>query len=175
MGDEPYEVISTSGVKKKQRQKPHNSVKLKNLRNGNVVEKTFTQADKIQEADIETEDIKYLYSNRGESWFCIKDNPSDRFVLNENVLEDKLNFLKDNSIITAIFFNDEVMGIRLPIKMDLVVTEAPPNIKGNTASGGNKQVVLETGLTVTTPLFIETGDVIRVHTDTGAYVERVQQ
>lgn len=170
----PCEIVSTSGVVKKQRQKPHNTVKMRNLLSGNVVEKTFTQADKIEEAEMSTREVKYLYSNRGENWFCDPKNPKDRFEIDDDILSDKILYIKENDVIDAVVFDDEVVGLRLPIKMEIRVAEAPPNIKGNTASGGNKQVILETGLTVTTPLFIESGDIIRVNTETGEYSERVQ-
>lgn len=171
---EPLEVVWTSGIVKKQRQKPHLGAKLKNLISGATVERTFTQSDKTEEAELETREIKYLYTNRGESWFCDVDNPSNRFTLPESQIESKLPYMKENDMVEAQIFDEEVIGVKLPIKIVLKVAEAPPNIKGNTASGGNKVVVLETGLKVTTPLFIETGDTIRVNTETGEYAERVQ-
>jgi len=176
LDNQPMEVVWTSGIVKKQRQKPHLSAKLKNLKSGAVVEKTFTQSDKVQEADLELQELKYLYTNtsKDESWFCEPNNPSKRSMLPTQQIEDKLPYLKENDIVETQVFDDEVIGIKLPIKVVLTVKEAPPNIKGNTASGGNKVVVLETGLKVTTPLFIETGDKIRVNTETGEYTERVQ-
>ena len=81
--------------------------------------------------------------------------------------------MKENTKLDALTFNDEIIGISLPIKVDLEVEEAPPNLKGNTASGADKKVTLETGAVVTVPMFIEAGDVVRVNTETGEYVERV--
>lgn len=171
--DAPFLIVSTSGVVKKQRQKPHNTAKMRGLRSGATVEKTFTQSDKIVEADIATRDIQFVYANRGEATFADPHNPKDRFVLSEQVLGDKLLYIREKDIVEARLFDDEIIDITIPIKVDLKVTEAPPNIRGNTSSGGNKVVVLETGLTVTTPLFIEAGDTIRVNTETGSYAERV--
>lgn len=171
--NEPFEVVATSGVVKKQRQKPHNTAKMKNLRSGATVEKTFTQADKIVEADIEGRDIQFIYANRGDVVFADPNNPKDRFTLSEEVVGDVLNYIKEKDLVEARVFDDEIIGVKIPIKVALQVTEAPPNIRGNTSAGGNKVVTLETGLTVTTPLFIEAGDVIRVNTETGEYVERV--
>jgi elongation factor P len=171
---EPYEVLS-SNFAKKNRQKPVNQVKLKNLISGSVVEKAFRQTDKISEADISKKEIKYLYTNRGESMFCEPNNPRERFSVSDQLLEGKIGYLKENDIVDALIFDEELIGITLPIKMDFTVTEAPPNFKGNTASGGDKVVILETGLKVTTPLFIEVGDVIRVNTENNTYAERVSK
>jgi len=173
--NEPLVVMWTSGVVKKQRQKPHNTAKMRNLRTGNTIEKTFTQADKVHEADMETREVKYLYTNpkSGEVMFCDPNNPADRFTLSETVLGDKLNYILENTVVNALEFNEEIIDIKMPDKVNLIVAEAPPNIRGNTTAGGNKVVVLETGLKVTTPLFINAGDTIRVNTETGAYSERV--
>jgi elongation factor P len=173
IGGDPLEVVWTSGVVKKQRQKPHNTAKMRNLRTGATTEQTFTQSDKVSEADLGTRQVLYLYTNRGESMFCDPADKSDRFVLSEEVLGTKLEYILENSTIDALTFNDEIISIKLPNKVNLRVAEAPPNIRGNTSAGGNKVVVLETGLRVTTPLFINAGDMIRVNTETGAYSERV--
>ena len=174
LDDEPYVVIS-SHVKKKNRQKPSNQTKLKNLISGATVEKAFHQSDKVEEADIGGKEIKYLYNNKGEWWFCAINDPKDRFTLSEDTMGDSARFLKENTKVDAITFNDEIIGINLPAKIDLKVVEAPPSIKGNTSSGGTKVVVVETGATVDTPLFIEVGDIIRVNTETGLYSERMEK
>lgn len=178
---DPYEVLS-SDIKKKNRQKPANQTKLKNLRTGAVTEKAFHQSDKVNEAEVSAKTIKYLYNKPGrppavgqEWWFCAADNPKDRFQLSEVVLSEKSQYLKENTEIESKVFEDEVIGITLPAKVDLKVVEAPPSIKGNTATGGNKPVTTETGAVVDTPLFIDIGDVIRVNTDTGQYTERVEK
>lgn len=170
---DPFEVMATSGVVKKQRQKPHNTAKMKNLRSGATVEKTYTQADKIIEADISIREIQFIYENRGEIMFADPNNPKDRFSLPEELIGEKLDYIREKDIVEAKVFEDDIIGLRVPIKVELEVTEAPPNIRGNTSAGGNKVVTLETGLNVTTPLFIEAGDTIRVNTETREYVERV--
>ena len=172
--NEPYEVLS-SNTAKKNRQKPVNQTKLKNLINGRVIEKAFHQSDKLEEADISKRTIKYLYNNRGEFWFADPKNPKDRFELGSEVIGDNALYMKENSEVTGLTFNDDIIGISLPIKMEFKVTEAPPGIKGNTAQGGSKVVTLETGATVSTPLFINEGDIIRINTETGEYVERVEK
>lgn len=172
--NEPYEVL-TSSTAKKNRQKPVNQTKLKNLINGRVIEKAFHQSDKLEEADINKRTIKYLYNNRGEFWFSDPQNPKDRFQISEAVIGEHTPFLRENSKVVGLTFNDDIIGISLPIKIELKVTEAPPGIKGNTAQGGTKVVTLETGSTVLTPLFINEGDIIRINTETGEYVERVEK
>ena len=171
---EPYEVL-TSVTKKKNRQKPSNQTKLKNLVTGSVVEKTFHQSDRVEEAEIDSCNIKYLYNNKGQWWFCAENDPSNRFLVAEENLGDGVLYLKKNEIIEAITFDENVIGVKLPAKIDAKVIEAPPNIRGNTSSGGSKLVKIETGATVDTPLFIETGDIIRVNTETGIYCERVEK
>ncbi len=171
--DEPCEIVWSSGIVKKQRQKPHNTVKMKNLVTGATLEKTFTQADKIEEAELDKKPLKFIYAARGKAVFANPDNPKERFEFSQEELQDKLLYIKEGAVVDALLFDDEIIGFKLPIKVDLEVVEAPPNIKGNTAQGGTKTVVVETGLKVTTPLFIEVGDIIRVNTETGEYTERV--
>ncbi len=172
--DEPYEVIE-SHVARKQAMKPQNQTKLKSLLSGRVIAISFHSADKAEEADIESKEIKYLYSGKGESWFCGIKDPSNRFSLKTPILEGKEGFLKANSIVTAMYFDEKVIGIRLPIKVELLVTEAAPAVRGNTISGGSKQVVLETGATVNVPMFINEGDLLRINTETGEYAERADK
>jgi elongation factor P len=169
---EPFEVVATSGVVKKQRQKPHNTAKMRGVKTGSTVERTFTQADKIEEADITSRELKFIYANRGQAVFAEPNDLSKRMELPESILGDKLKYIKGNDIVEAEVFDSEIIGIKIPVKVELKVAEAPPNVKGNTAQGATKTVVLETGLAVTTPMFIETGDTIRVNTETGEYVER---
>lgn len=176
--DEPYEVLA-SHVFRKQMRKPVNQTKLKSLLSGKVTERSFGQSEKADEADIDTRNIKYLYESRDEYWFCEENNPAKRFTLTAAVLGDSAKFMKQNSTIEALVFHlddtERTIGIKLPIKVDIKVSEAPPNVKGNTAQGGNKQVTLETGAVVNVPMFINEGDVIRINTDTGEYVERVSK
>ena len=172
LDNEPYLVLSSS-ISKKSRQQASNQTKLKHMITGKVTSRAFHQTDKLEEADIEKRDIKYLYNSKGEWWFCDTDNPSNRFSLREESMGEKGQYLKENTLVEALMFNGQVIGIRPPPKVDLAVTEAPPSIRGNTAQGGNKQVTLETGEVVSVPLFIEQGDIIRVNTETGQYSERV--
>lgn len=173
MDGEPFEVL-TSHVFRKQQRKPVNATKLKNMISGRVTEYSFHVSDKVQEADIEKVDKKFLYSNKGEWWFCDANDASKRFKLEEALLGSATQYLLPNSTITALIFNEQVIGVELPHKVDLKVVEAPPNVKGSTAQGGNKLVKLETGAMVTVPMFIEEGEFLRINTVTGEYVERVK-
>ena len=168
---EPYEVVD-SHVFRMQQRKPQNVTKLKNLITGKVKEETFHGADKVEEAEIESRDIKYLYNNKDEYWFCEANNPSKRFSMKEDVVGVSGKFIKQNTVIQVMTFNDRVVGLKIPIKVELKVVEAPPAVKGDTAKGGNKQVRLETGAYINAPIFIGEGETIRINTETGEYVER---
>ncbi len=173
---QPFEVIH-SHVFRKQQRKPVNATKLKNLITGRVAEVSFASSDKVEEADIITRPAKYLYLAKGEVWFCDPKDPSKRFALKEEVVGDKIKFVKTNTELEQIIFiNDDeeelVVGVKIPVKVELKVTDAPPSIKGSTVTGGNKVATLETGATVNVPLFINIGETIRINTDTGEYAER---
>ncbi len=175
--NEPCEVIS-SHVARKQQMKPQNQVKLKSLLSGRTWNETFHASDKAEEANISKRDVKFLYSNKGEHWFCEIDDPSKRFQLSENIIGSATKFLKPNEKVEALVWDNSedgtIINIKLPIKMDFIIKEAPPSIKGNTANGGGKVVTLENGLKITVPLFLNMGDKVRVNTETGEYAERVQ-
>lgn len=169
---EPYK-IQTSHVFRKQQRKPVNAVKMQNLFTGRVVEHSFHVSDKAEEADLITRKVKFLYLNKGEYWFCEEKDPSKRFNLTEAQVGTQGQFMKPNTIIDVEYFGEKLVGVSLPVKVELKVTEAAPAVKGNTVQGGVKQVVLETGATVNVPMFINEGDILRIHTETGEYVERV--
>jgi elongation factor P len=172
MDNDPFLVL-TSNIAKKDRAKASNNVKMKNLRTGGVVDKTFHQADVLDEAFIEKKDVKFLYSNRGEFFFCPPDNPKDRFSFTDDIVGSAAKFMKDNSIVEALVFNDSIMSITVPVKVELKVKEAAPAVKGNTSSGATKEVTVETGAIVFVPMFINEGDVISVNTESGLYTERI--
>ncbi|HVX90206.1 MAG TPA: elongation factor P [Candidatus Paceibacterota bacterium] len=170
----PYEVLS-SHVFRMQMRKPVNQTKLRNVITGRVIEISFHQSETVEEADLTDMDAVYLYTNRGESWFAEEGNPKNRFKFPEDAVHDKIQWLTTNAPVEVMVYKDEPVSVKIPIKMELTVKEAPPAVKGDTAQGGSKQVVLESGATVNTPLFINAGDVIRVNTEEGAYVERVSK
>jgi elongation factor P len=170
---DPYEVVDAHIFRMQQR-KPQNKTKLRNLISGRVVEQTFHQSEKAEEADLEKRNIKYLYNNRGEWWFSDIDNPANRFKIEENFIGSAGKFLKSNTEVEALIFDEKIIGVKPPVKVVLKIKSAPPSIKGNTAQGGNKVVVLETGAEINAPLFLNEGDIIVVNTETGEYVERAK-
>lgn len=169
---QPWEVL-TSHVFRKQQRKPVNAVKLKNLISGKVTERSFHVSEKVDEAEIENRDVKYLYENRGEYWFCDPEDPSQRFKIDNGLIGSEIKFIKQNSILTGLIFDDEFIGIKFPIKVELKVTEAHDAVKGNTSSGATKEVTVETGATIFVPMFIKQGETIKINTETGEYTERV--
>lgn len=172
MDDAPYVVLSSTIIKKG-RGKASNNVKLKNLLSGNVIDRTFHQADVLDEAELEKRDIKYLYNNRGEYWFCTPDDPSNRFSFGADVVGDLGKYVAENTTVQALVFNDEIIAVSTPIKVELKVAEASEAVKGNTSSSATKEVTLETGLQLQVPQFINQGDIISINTETGSYSERV--
>ncbi len=173
---EPCEVME-SHVARTQQRKPQNQVKLKSLLSGRTWNATFHTSDKAEEAEITKKDVKFLYANRGEYWFCDPNNPRDRFELPEEILGDSAKYLKTNELAIALVWDnsgqDKIISVKVPVKMEFIIKEAPPAIKGNTASGGGKTATLENGVKITVPFFVEAGDRVRVNTETGEYVERV--
>ena len=176
--DEPYEVVEAH-VARKQKRKPQNQTKLKSLISGKVIPVAFHAAETVEEADILQRDAKFLFKNKGEFWFCDPNDPKNRFQISEDTIGTPAKFLKENTLVKSMVFdyNDEqkIIGVKLPIKVVLEVKEAPPAIKGNTAAGGGKMVILETGAQLTVPLFIEAGERVVVNTDTNEYVERYNE
>ena len=174
--NEPCDVLDNH-VARTQMRKPQNQVKLKSLLSGRTWNATFHAADKAEEAEIAKKDIKFLYVNKGEYWFCSPEDPSDRFQISEKVIGDSGKYLKINSNVTALVWNnddeEQIIKISLPVKMEFTIKECPPSIKGSTASGGGKLATLENGIKVQVPFFIEEGDKVIVNTETSEYVERV--
>ncbi len=168
-------LVLKSHVMRKDMGKPSNQTKLRNLKNGKVSEIAFHAAEKVTEAEVENRDVKYLYATKGDVWFCDPTNPKDRFSLKEEVVGEQLAYMKPNMEVEMRSWEGQLLAVNLPIKMDFVIKEAPPAIKGNTVSGGSKQAKIETGAMISVPLFINEGDIVRINTETGEYVERVEK
>lgn len=168
------EVLDAQFLRMQQR-KPVMKVKLRDLVSGKVKETSFQQSDELEEADIDRMKARFLYQNKGEYCFDEIGNPKNRFKFSQGELGVKAQFLKEQTEVTILSFREKRIGIQLPVKMEFKVVSAPPAIRGNTSSGGTKQVEIETGAVISTPLFIEEGDVIRVNTETGLYAERVEK
>ncbi len=187
---QPYEVLESEFLRMQQR-KPVMKTKIKSLVSGKIIDRSFQPSDQFEEAEVEKFSVKFLYAHREEFWFCELDNPpksptatggpakglgaKNRFILKSEIIGDMAKFLKPNMEISAIKFNDKILNIDLPIKVDYKVVEAPPAIRGDTAQGGTKVVVIETGAKINVPLFINEGDVIRINTQTASYVERAEK
>jgi len=145
--------------------------KLRNLRSGNVNEKTFRAGEKVAKAQIDNRRMQYLYANGDEHIFM--DNESyEQIELPEKQIEDELKFLKENMEVHVILFKDEVLGVELPVTVVLEVAETEPGIKGDTASGGSKPAKMETGVVVQVPFFVNIGDKLIINTVESEYVSR---
>ncbi len=183
---EPAEVVE-SHVARTQQRKPQNQVKLKSLISGKTIAATFHVSESADEADVTKQDITFLYSNKGEFWFCDPEDKSRRFKLDNTLVGTSAKFLKQNGNVSALVWdnNDEpgdaktmtgkgkIIKITLPIKMEFLVKEAPPAVRGDTSKSGMKVITLENGATLNAPMFIKEGDKISINTETGEYVERV--
>jgi elongation factor P len=172
--DQPYEVLDFNQMKKAQREGIA-QVKMKNMISGKVIEASFHSSDTFAEADLQKLRAKYLYNHRGKFFFCQEQNASNRFDLSADQIGFGAQFLKANMVIDALLFEDKIISVSLPIKVQLKVSEAPPGVKGDRAQGGVKTVVLETGAVINAPLFIEAGEVIEVNTETGEYTRRANE
>lgn len=168
---DPYEVIESNFLRMQQR-KAVVQTKIRNLITGKILDRNWQASDSFEEAEVERKIAMFLYASRGEFWFHAKGDPKARFSLKEDMIGSQSRFLKPNTEVETLVFNDKVIKVKIPIKMDFKVIEAPPGIKGNTAQGGSKQVTIEGGAKVNVPLFINQDEVIRINTETGEYVER---
>lgn len=170
---EPYQIIWSNFMRTAQR-KPVIQTKMRNLVSGKVMEYSFKYGEKIESADVTRRKMQYLYSDESGASFM---NPEtfETVILPRELVADQISFLKEGTDTSVVFFEDRAIGLDLPIKIDLKVTETAPGIKGDTATGGTKPATLETGHVVNVPLFIKEGDLVRVDTRDGSYVERASQ
>ncbi|NLG86172.1 MAG: elongation factor P [Firmicutes bacterium] len=145
--------------------------KLKNVRTGSVIERTFRAGEKVETARIDRREMQYLYS-AGDSYTFMDTQTFEQLTLTSEHLGDNLKFIKENMIITVLLYDGNILGIELPNFVDLKIVETTPGVRGDTVSGATKAAKLETGATVQVPLFIEEGDVIRIDTRTGEYLTR---
>lgn len=172
--DNPCEVLEANFSRMQQR-KAVVQAKIRDLASGKIVETSFQPSDQFEEAEIERRPLLFLYHHRDDYVFSDHANPKNRFTLTEDAIGQSKMWLKQNTQVTAFFFKGHLLNLTLPIKMDFKVTEAPPGVVGDRAQGGAKSVTIETGAIVQTPLFINTDDIIRINTETGQYVERVEK
>ena len=145
--------------------------KMKNIMQGNVLEKSFNPSEKFPKAHVETKTMEYLYSD-GELYYFMDQETYEQIPLGLGQVEDALNYIKENMTVTVRFFKGAAFSVEPPNFVELEVTETEPGFKGDTATSGNKPAILETGAKIMVPLFISQGDRIRVDTRTGEYMER---
>jgi elongation factor P len=146
--------------------------KMKSLITGNVLDKTFRSGEKVDVPDLEEKKMSFLYQD--ESGYCFMDTQSyEQMTLTEEQMEDALGYIKENVEVEVLLHNGKAIGIELPMFLNLKIVETDPGLKGNTASGGSKPAKLESGATIQVPLFVGTGEVVKVDTRTGNYIERV--
>lgn len=145
--------------------------KMKNVRSGAVVERTFNPGEKLARAHIERREMQFLYESDGEYNFMDNEN-FEQIAVAADQLGDAPKYLKENMDIGIMFFQNTIIGVDLPVAVELTVVETDPGIRGDTATGGTKPAKMETGCVVRVPLFINIGDVLRVDTRTGDYLER---
>lgn len=167
---EPYQIIWSNFMRTAQR-KPVIQTKLRNLVTGKVMEYSFKYGEKVEGADVIKKKLQFLYSDGSGASFMDPES-FETIVLPKALVQEQLSYLKEGTDAIVIFFEDRPIGLDLPVKVDLKVVETSPGVKGDTATGGSKPAKLETGLTVNVPLFIKEGDMIRVDTRSGTYVER---
>jgi elongation factor P len=146
--------------------------RLKNVRTGAVVDRTYRAGEKIDEIRLERRSMDYIYKD-GDSYYFMDSSTYEQKPIPEEYLKEMLAYLKEGMGVTVLYADGEVMGIELPTFCDLMVERTDPGLKGDTASGGTKPATLETAATIAVPLFVNEGDVVRVDTRTGEYVERV--
>ena len=146
--------------------------KLKNIKSGGVVEKSFRPTEKFQQAHIERKNMQYLY-NDGDLYYFMDTETYDQVGLGEDLIGDALKFVRENDMVTTISHNGETFAVEPPMFVELEVTECEPGEKGNTATGATKPCTVETGATVYVPLFVNLGDKLKIDTRTGEYLSRV--
>ncbi len=147
-------------------------VKMKNVITGAVIERTFNPSEKLQGAEIEKREMQYLY-NDGGLYYLMDNNTYEQIPLNEEQLGDALKYIKENMNVTVLSFKGKVFNVEPPMFVELEVTYTEPGFSGNTTTTSGKPATLENGLEISVPLFVEIGDVVRIDTRTGLYMERI--
>lgn len=145
--------------------------RLKNVKTGSVIGRTFRSGDKVEDVRLERRKMQFLY--RSDDLYCFMDSKTyDQFELSTDIVGDAVKYLKENETVDVLVAENRAMSVELPIFVELAVVQTDPGVRGDTATGGSKPAVVETGATVQVPLFIETGNVLKIDTRTDSYVER---
>jgi elongation factor P len=170
---EPYTIVDFQHVKPG-KGNAFVRTKIKSLVTGRVLDKTYRSGDKVDKPDLEATDAQYLYSD-GEHYHFMNTKTYEQFPVSKDNMGGVESFLREETIVVLLIHNGKPLSIELPNFVELTVTEAEPGIKGDTASGAQKPVTLETGFQVNVPLFINNGDVLKIDTRTGSYSEKVSK
>lgn len=147
--------------------------KLKRLSSGNVIDRTFRSGEKVQRPALDERSMQYLYQE-GETYHFMDNETYEEFSLSQDQLADNRNFLQENVEVKILFHNGKPIAVELPTFVELKIVKTEPGVRGDTATGGSKSATLETGAVIQVPLFLNGGDVIKVNTRTGEYIERVK-
>lgn len=167
-----YEVVQYQHIQRP-RLAPLVRLKIRNFKLGTVVERTFSPDDKLEDINLDYKNLNLSYKV-GDTYNFMDTETYEQYEFSKKQLGEITKFLKEDIPVTMMMYEGEILGIRIPIKIDLKVTSAPPAVKGNTANNATKQVTVETGAVIDVPIFIKEGDVIKIDTRTGEYVERVK-
>lgn len=148
--------------------------KFKNIRTGQVVDNTFRSGEKLDVVRLEAMEMQYLYHD-GNNYIFMNTETYDQVPLSDDIFKEASKYIKENEVIKVLFHGKEAVDIEIPPHVNLVITDTEPGMKGDTVTGATKTAVLETGLSIQVPLFLNEGDKVRIDTRTGAYVERVKE
>jgi elongation factor P len=170
LDNDPCAIMTNEYVKPGKGQ-AFNRVKLRNLKTGRVIERTFKSGDALEAADVIDLEVQYLY-NDGEHWYFMNQENYEQYMAGEKAMEDAAQWIKGEEICTMTLWNGSPLAISAPNFVILEITETDPGIRGDTATGGSKPATLETGAVVKVPLFVNKGEKIRVDTRTGEYMSR---
>lgn len=170
---EPYIIVQFNFVKPGKGQSLY-KCKLKNMLSGVIVDQTFRSNEKFKEADLEEQEMEYLYSD-GNNYCFMNTSTYDQEFLSENQVGDLLKFLKENTVCNVLFFDGKAIGFSLPNFVNLRIVKTDPWVKGDTAAGSTKPATLETDYIVQVPPFVEKGELVKIDTRTGEYVERIKE
>ena len=171
LDEELYQVLDYHHIKVG-RGSAQTRLKLRDIHAGHITERTFPSGEKFTRAHLDYRSMQYLY-NDGNLYYFMDEENYEQMPLNATQLGDTLNYLKEGMSLQVSSYKGEVLGVELPTAVELKVIDTGPGFKGDTATAGNKPATLETGITIQVPLFVNTGDVIKVDTRTGSYLERV--
>jgi elongation factor P len=171
LDDKLYQVISYQHIKMG-RGSAQVRLKMRDIRSGHTIERSFQASEKFKRARLDSRTMQYLY-NDGDSYYFMDEESFEQIALSADQLGDALSYLKENMSLEVTSYKGELVGVELPITVELEVIETGPGFKGDTATAGNKPAKLETGITIQVPIFINNGDIIKVDTRIGQYLERV--